>query len=182
MLSKWLAKQTPRRVMPPPVPHGKVRILFVCMGNICRSPTAVGVMRKFLQKAGLQHLVAVDSAGTHDYCIGEPPDPQAQAAASRRGYDLAALRARQLVPTDFESFDLLLAMDRNNLALLQCMCPHQHRAKIRLLMTYALESPLPVIPDPYGRDHEDFETALDYIEDACNGLVSALAHRNSIPR
>jgi protein-tyrosine phosphatase len=148
------------------------------MGNICRSPTAVGVMRKFVEEAGLQHFVHVDSAGTHNYCIGEPPHPQAQAIARQRGYDLTAMRARQLVPSDFESYDLLLAMDKSNLASLERMCPQQHLDKVRLLMHYASESMLPVIPDPFGGEHEDFEMALDCIEDACNGLVTALSRGN----
>lgn len=185
MLNRWLARQTlsqvhsPRTSLPS-VPRGKVKILFVCTGNICRSPTAAGVMRKFVQEAGLQHLVVVDSAGTHDYCAGEPPHPKAQDAARRRGYDLASMRARQLVAADFEAFDLLLAMDRSNLALLHCICPQQHRGKIRLLMHYARESAMSVIPDPYGRKHADFEMALDCIEDACSGLLSALSAGNSV--
>ncbi|RJG07997.1 low molecular weight phosphotyrosine protein phosphatase [Noviherbaspirillum cavernae] len=165
------------------MPEGNVRILFVCTGNICRSPTAEGVMRKFVQQAGLQHLVVVDSAGTHDYYAGEPPDPRAQDVARRRGYDLTPLRARQLVVTDFETFDVLLAMDKSNLALLQCMCPDRYRSKIRLLMNYAdknLRSP--VIPDPYGRDRSDFEMVLDYIEDACKGLMQAVARSNTAVR
>jgi protein-tyrosine phosphatase len=181
VLSKWIRKHA-QGELHPPLPKGNVRILFVCTGNICRSPTAEGVMRKFVQQAGLQHLVVVDSAGTHDYFAGRPPDPRAQAVARRRGYDLTPLRARQLAETDFESFDLLLAMDKNNLALLQCMCPQQYRFKIRLLMNYASKLKSPIIPDPYGRDHADFEMVLDYIEDACNGLVKALSLGRAVAR
>jgi len=185
VVNRWLARQTVSevrsfRIPPLSVPRGEVKILFVCTGNICRSPTAAGVMRKFVQEAGLQHLVVIDSAGTHDYCAGEPPHPKAQDVARRRGYDLASMRARQLVAADFEAFDLVLAMDRSNLALLHCICPHQHRAKIHLLMHYARESAMSVIPDPYGRKHADFEMVLDCIEDACSGLLSALSQGNSV--
>lgn len=154
----------------------KTSILFVCMGNICRSPTAEGVMRTLVAHAGLQDRVLVDSAGTHDYHAGEAPDPRAQVAALRRGYDLSALRARQLVESDFKNFDLLLAMDTNNLGLLQCMCPFEHRHKVRLLMNYASGLKSRVVPDPYYRGSRDFDTVLDYIENACRGLVKILSH------
>jgi len=154
----------------------RTRILFVCMGNICRSPTAEGVMHKFVQQADLQNQIHVDSAGTHDYYKGAPPDSRAQAAAYKRGYNLAALRARQLEQSDFETFDLLLAMDRNNLALLQSMCPILHRPKVRLLMNYSCNLRSSIIPDPYRHGARKFETVLDYIEDACTGLMKALSH------
>lgn len=151
------------------------RILFVCMGNICRSPSAEGVMRRFIERAGLQSHLIVDSAGTHGYHVGQPPDPRAQAAARRRGYDLASLRARHIVPSDFEAFDLLLAMDFNNLEVLQGMCPIVHHSKLGLLMTYACESKATIVHDPYYRSAKDFDLVLDYIEDACTGLVRALS-------
>lgn len=156
-------------------------VLFVCMGNICRSPTAEGVLRKLAADAGLQDSVFVDSCGTHDYHVGAPPDPRAQATALRRGYDLAPLRARQIAEADFESFDLILAMDTNNLGLLQCMCPHKHRSKVRLLMNYASDCRSSVVPDPYYRKAADFETALDYIENACHGLLKILSHGHNQP-
>jgi protein-tyrosine phosphatase len=145
------------------------------MGNICRSPTAEGVMRKYIADAQLQEFVFVDSAGTHDYHVGEPPDPRAQQAARRRGYELGGLRARQLVESDFRDFDLLLGMDFNNLALLESMCPFQHRSKLGLLMSFARKTKSPFVPDPYCRGTEDFERVLDYIEDACDGLLEALS-------
>lgn len=151
------------------------RILFVCMGNICRSPTAEGVARKFIEDAGLDDRVSVDSAGTHDYHAGQPPDPRAQAAARRRGYDLSSLRARQITEADFRDFDLLLAMDANNLALIESMCPFQHRSKLGLLMSYARKAKSPFVPDPYCRGAADFDKVLDYIEDACAGLTDVLA-------
>ena len=153
------------------------RILFVCMGNICRSPSAEGVMRRLAEKAGLQYQLVVDSAGTHGYHIGAPPDPRAQAAARRQGYDLSSLRARQITPEDFEKFDLLLAMDFNNLEALQNMCPVIHRPKLALLMRYARESKAAIVHDPYYRGARDFDLVLEYIEDACLGLVEALSQK-----
>jgi protein-tyrosine phosphatase len=162
--------------------HGKTSVLFVCMGNICRSPTAEGVLRKMVGDAGMQDRVFIDSCGTHDYHVGAPPDSRAQAAALRRGYDLSSLRARQIAEADFEDFDLLLAMDTNNLGLLQCMCPLKHRSKVRLLMNYASGFKSPIVPDPYYRGSNDFDMVLDYIESACRGLVTILSHSNAAIR
>jgi len=134
------------------------------------------VMLKLAKEAGLQEHLRIDSCGTHDYHVGDPPDPRAQEVALRRGYDLTALRARQIAEIDFEAFDLILAMDTNNLGLLQCMCPHKHRSKVRLLMNYASQCKSATVPDPYYRKAADFETALDYIENACRGLVKVLSH------
>ena len=133
-------------------------------------------MRALVAQAGLQEQIIVDSAGTHDYHVGSPPDVRAQAAAIRRGYDLSALRARQVTPADFAAFDLLLAMDFNNLAFLQDMCPELHRTKLGLLMPYATNRCAVVVHDPYCRSAKDFDYVLDYIEDACRGLVQALCH------
>ena len=152
------------------------RILFVCMGNICRSPTAEGVMRHALQQAGLQERVVVDSAGTHGYHAGSPPDPRAQAAARRRGYDLSALRARQVVPADFERSDLVLAMDYDNLEHLHAACPEPHRVKLGLLMKFATRTGAAIVHDPYYRGAKDFDLVLDHIEDACRGLVLSLSN------
>lgn len=132
-------------------------------------------MRALVEKAGLQNHVIVDSAGTHGYHVGAPPDPRAQAAAVRRGYDLSALRARQIAADDFQTFDLVLGMDFNNLALLQDMCPESHRPKIGLLMPYAATRRAAIVHDPYYRGKKDFELVLDYIEDACKGLVKSLS-------
>lgn len=154
------------------------QVLFVCMGNICRSPTAEGVMRKLVEDAGLQNRVIVDSAGTHDYHVGAPPDPRAQTAARRRGYDLTALRARQVISADFEIFDLVLAMDFNNLAVLHDVCPSQHRYKVGLLMPYATRRRASIVHDPYYRSAKDFDLVLDCIEDACSGLMQALCCDN----
>lgn len=151
------------------------RVLFVCMGNICRSPTAEAVMRQLVEKAGLQDHVVVDSAGTHDYHVGASPDPRAQAVAERRGYDLSALRARQVTLADFDAFNLLLAMDFNNLASLQDVCPAPLQTKLGLLMPYAKNRRAAIVHDPYYRSAKDFDLVLDYIEDACRGLVQSLA-------
>ncbi|GAB3553552.1 low molecular weight protein-tyrosine-phosphatase [Noviherbaspirillum agri] len=153
----------------------ETQVLFVCTANICRSPTAEAVMRKFVQEAGLHDRLFVDSAGTHDFYIGAMPDPRAQAAASRRGYDLTGLRARQVTLEDFEKFDLVLGMDFNNLATLHDISPAQYHHKIGLLMPYAKRRRASIIHDPYARSGKDFDLVLDYIEDACGGLVQALS-------
>ena len=155
-------------------------VLLVCMGNICRSPTAEGVLRHKLRAAGLADVVAVDSAGTHDYHVGSPPDPRAIAHARRRGYDLTPLRARQVVARDFERFDLILAMDWDNLSLLEAECPREHRGKLGQLTEYARRFNSPVVPDPYQGGASGFERVLDLVEDACDGLVSQL--RDAAPQ
>ena len=146
-------------------------VLMVCMGNICRSPTAEGVFRHKVRQAGLQDRVRIDSAGTHDYHVGAPPDERSRHHASLRGYDLSDLRARQVDGLDFERFDLILAMDRENLALLEEDCPPQHRHKLRLLMAFSPEPLAEVVADPYYGGARGFETVLDHIESACEGLL-----------
>lgn len=131
-------------------------------------------MRRLVDEAGLQDRIVIDSAGTHDYHCGMPPDPRAQAVAKRRGYDLADLRARQVVESDFEDFDLILGMDFSNLERLKAICPPQHHSKLGLLMPYARRRRALIVHDPYHRSEREFELVLDYIEDACEGLVSAL--------
>lgn len=152
----------------------KARILFVCMGNICRSPSAEGVMRKLVEQAGLQARVELDSAGTHAYHIGEPPDRRSQAAAKARGYELAGLRARKVEAADFVQFDLLLAMDADNLGLLRSRCPPHLHGKLQLMMDYADKYPATEVGDPYYEGAEGFELVLDYLEDACGGLLRAV--------
>lgn len=150
------------------------QILFICMGNICRSPTADGVLRHKLRLHGLAELVQVDSAGTHNYHPGSPPDARSQAHASRRGYDLSDLRARQISDVDFADFDLILAMDWDNLALLQVACPALHQHKLRRLTEFCQQFDSPVVPDPYYGGDPGFENVLDLIEDACDGLLAHL--------
>lgn len=152
------------------------RILLVCMGNICRSPTAEGVLRARLAAAGLADRVEVDSAGTHDYHVGAPPDHRSQAHAARRGVDLSALRARQVCAGDFERFDLLLAMDHDNLELLEEACPDPHlRAKLGLLMRFGPQAGSEVVPDPYDGGPAGFDHVLDLVEAASDGLVKHLS-------
>lgn len=150
------------------------RILFVCMGNICRSPTAEGIVNNIVINKGIYGLIKVDSAGTHGYHIGEPPDPRTCEAALRRGIDLSGLRARKVVPEDFERFDLLLAMDRDNLALLQRGARPEHQAKLGLFMHYASHFDAEDVPDPYYGGEQGFELVLDMVEDAGQGLIRAL--------
>lgn len=150
---------------------GATRILMVCMGNICRSPTAQAVLHHQLRQGGLDALVRVDSAGTHGWHEGAPPDARSQHHAALRGYDLSMLRSRPLEPADYERFDLLLAMDSDNLEHLQSECPPAHRAKLRRLMEFAPDGAAPVVPDPYAGGPAGFERVLDLVESACAGLV-----------
>lgn len=155
------------------------RVLMVCMGNICRSPTAEGVLRGKLEAAGLAQVVEVDSAGTHGYHAGEPPDPRAQKHAAARGYDLGRLRARRVSRDDFRRFDFILAMDAQNLEALQDLAPPDGRAQVAKLMQYAQRHPgVDEVPDPYYGPPAGFERVLDLVEDACEGLVAALKSRD----
>ncbi len=156
------------------VPDKKIRVLFICMGNICRSPTAEGVTRAMLSGVGLDAFVELDSAGTHGYHVGAPPDARMQGAAARRGYDLSALRARQVSTEDFSRFDLLLAMDRDNLEVLLQRCPVEHRAKLKLFLTYASSESVDEVPDPYYGGAAGFERVLDLVESAARGLIESL--------
>lgn len=147
-------------------------ILFVCMGNICRSPTAEGVFRKLLEDAGdLQ--VEVDSAGTHAYHVGSPPDRRTQATALRRELDLSMQRARQVTAQDFERFDLVLAMDEENYSILVSRCPPAYHSKVQLFLDYGSTDDRNV-PDPYYGGDTGFERVLDLIEDAARGLLAEL--------
>ncbi|MVW77043.1 low molecular weight protein-tyrosine-phosphatase [Pseudomonas xionganensis] len=153
-----------------------MRVLFVCLGNICRSPTAEGVLRHKLREAGLAGYVEVDSAGTGDWHVGKAPDERTCQAAQRRGYDLSALRARQVVAADFQRFDLVLAMDQNNLRDLQQLQPGSAVAELDLfLRRYQLS--LDEVPDPYYGGEEGFEQVLDLLEQACDALLIELRGR-----
>lgn len=154
-----------------------VRILFVCMGNICRSPTAEGVVRAHLERAGLAADVELDSAGTHGYHIGKAPDDRARKAAATRGYDLSALRARRVADADFARYDRILAMDRDNLAELLQACPAAHRHKVGLFLEYARNFGEREVPDPYYGGAEGFEHVLDLVEDAATGLIESLRRK-----
>lgn len=150
-----------------------IRILMVCLGNICRSPTAHAVLQKLIENEGLSHCIKVDSAGTGDYHLGAPPDRRSILAASRRGYDLTPLRARQICQQDFAAFDYVLAMDRSNLKDLRAICPRAHLQKLRLLLVFANTSH-EAVPDPYYSGDNGFELVLDLVEQACSGLVRYL--------
>jgi len=150
------------------------RVLFVCTGNICRSPTAEGVFRRFVEQAGLADRIGTDSAGTHGYHIGEPPDPRTQAAASARGYDLSGLRARRLAREDFHRFDLVVAMDRDHHEILARLAPPSAGHKVRLLMEFARRSRAHEVPDPYYGAPDGFELVLNLVEDAAEGLLDHL--------
>lgn len=149
----------------------KYQILFVCMGNICRSPTAEAVFYKRLENQKLLHKVKIDSAGTHNFHPDAPPDERSQMHALKRGYDMSHLRARQIVDSDFEEFDLLLTMDWDNRALLEERCPAQHLHKVRGLAEFLQTSQASVITDPYYGGDQGFEQVLDLIEDASDGLM-----------
>ena len=152
----------------------KTAILFVCMGNICRSPTAEGVFRSRAAAAGLGEMLSIDSAGTHDYHIGSAPDARSAASAAKRGIDLSTQRARQVDAADFSNFDRIYAMDQDNLARLSAACPPEHRHKLGLFMQFASHSPSSVVPDPYYGNGDGFDRVLDYIEDASDGLIADL--------
>jgi protein-tyrosine phosphatase len=151
-----------------------MRVLFVCLGNICRSPTAEGVLRDLARKCAPGLNLEVDSAGTAGYHIGAPPDPRSRSAALRRGIDINDLRARQLSRSDFKTFDLILAMDRENLRDLEAKCPADARAKLRLFLEYAPQTGRLEVPDPYYGGSADFELVLDLCAAAGRGLIAAL--------
>ena len=153
-----------------------VRLLFVCMGNICRSPTAEGVMRGLLREQGLEDVVEVDSAGTGDWHVGDPPDHRATAAAHARGVVLEGA-ARQVARADFGDFDLILAADRRNLRDLRALLPPEARAKVHLLREFdpaSAGAPDLDVPDPYYGGDDGFERVLDLVEAACRGLLDDL--------
>lgn len=155
----------------------KFSVLMVCMGNICRSPTAEGVFRHAVRQAGLEDRIHIDSAGTHDYHVGSPPDRRSCHHASLRGYDLTDQRARQVHRLDFERFDLILAMDWDNFERLEAQCPPQHRHKLKRLMEFAPKGLGDEVPDPYYGGTAGFETVLDHVEAACQGLLQHLRVR-----
>lgn len=155
------------------------KILLVCMGNICRSPIADGVVRKILKNNSLSDQVKVDSAGTHGYHAGEPPDRRAVAVAGRRGYDIADVRARKVRRDDFANFDLVLAMDRENLANLLEICPPVYQVRVKLFLSYARGIKIDEVPDPYYGGEAGFEAVVDMVENAAQGLVDTLLRDRS---
>ncbi len=151
--------------------NDKVSIVFICMGNICRSPTAEAVFRAKVEESGLEKHFFIDSAGTHDYHIGKPPDQRSQRAAKQRGYDMSMLRGRQVVVEDFFRFDYLLAMDENNLSILHKLRPHGVKSHLGLILEFAQHHHEREVPDPYYGGVDAFERALDMLEDASEGLL-----------
>lgn len=154
-----------------------IKVLFVCMGNICRSPTAEGVFRHILRQKKLDDQVEVDSAGTHGYHAGEAPDQRTQRAAAVRQYDLSDMRARKVATQDLEYFDLILAMDHNNLGVLKRICPPDKHDRLGLLMSYSKNFDDDEVPDPYYGLGHGFDLVLDMIEDAAHGLLESLERR-----
>ncbi|WP_142850562.1 low molecular weight protein-tyrosine-phosphatase [Telmatospirillum sp. J64-1] len=148
-----------------------VKVLFVCTGNICRSPTAEGVFRHLVAQAGLSGRIAADSAATHDYHIGAPPDPRTCRAALERGVDLRDLRARQVSADDFLEFDMVLAMDEGHHRLLSRLCPPGFENRLAMFMDFAPHLGVSEVPDPYYGGPDGFETVLDLVEAASRGLL-----------
>ncbi|NCX12813.1 MAG: low molecular weight phosphotyrosine protein phosphatase [Betaproteobacteria bacterium] len=153
------------------------RVLFVCMGNICRSPMAEGVFRQMVRQAGLDEVVSMESAGTHAFHAGESADKRAIAAAQKRGVDITAHRARSVDVNSFDQYDLILAMDWDNLSFLQQKSAKKIHHKLQLLMRFASDHESATIPDPYYGGTQGFDTTYDYIQDACNGLLEVAKRR-----
>jgi protein-tyrosine phosphatase len=155
----------------------KISVLFVCMGNICRSPTAEIVFASLVEKAGLSEQFQIDSAGTHDYHIDEAPDGRTQRAALRRGYDMSQLRGRQVEVADFARFDYVLAMDEENLANLKKLSSNNSKSYLGLFLVFADQHQAREVPDPYYGGTDGFEKVLDLVEDAAHGLLRHIQHR-----
>lgn len=162
-----------------------LKILFVCMGNICRSPTAEGVVRtrleRAMEEAPVELSVEFDSAGTHSYHVGHPPDRRAMDAASRRGVDLSPIRARMVSEQDFSEFDLILAMDRDNLAILEDMCPGEYHERLGLFLAFSGNDAVEEVPDPYYGGLRGFDHVLDLVEEAADGLIREIFRRQAPP-
>jgi len=157
-----------------------VRVLFVCMGNICRSPTAQGVFEQLVDSQGLTSLIQIDSAGTHAYHVGEPPDIRATQAAKKRNIELGSQRARRVNGDDFLDFDYVLAMDRNNYDDLISLCPTEHQSKLHLFLEFATGLAEDEVPDPYYGGITGFERVLDMIERASQGLLAEIRQQHRL--
>jgi len=155
----------------------KISVLFVCMGNICRSPTAEGVFRHIVQENKLHKQIKTDSAGTHAYHVGESPDRRAQTTAKNRGVDLSDIRARRVTARDFQKFDYVLAMDRDNFAILDGIRPEDYQGQLALFLDYAEDSPVSEVPDPYYGGPQGFEVVFDLVEQAARGLLRDIRKR-----
>jgi protein-tyrosine phosphatase len=157
-----------------------VKVLFVCLGNICRSPTAEGVFRKQVVEAGLSESILIDSAGTHAYHVGEPPDRRAQETAARRGVDLSELRGRRATSADLDEFDYVLAMDRENLHNLLAIAEERHEQRIKLFLEFAEELDEKEVPDPYYGGPSGFDRVMDMIEEASAGLLADIRKHHQL--
>ncbi|MCW9078687.1 MAG: low molecular weight phosphotyrosine protein phosphatase [Gammaproteobacteria bacterium] len=155
-----------------------VKVLFVCMGNICRSPTAHGVFRALVEKEGLSQAVEIDSAGTHAYHVGSAPDRRAQATAQERGIDISDLVARRVEPDDFDLFDFVVAMDQDNYMSLSEICPDRHVDKIYMFMDFADHMRTREVPDPYYGGPSGFDRVFDLVEAASEGLLQEIRQRH----
>ncbi len=155
----------------------KIRVLFICMGNICRSPTAEVVFRQYVEHASLSEIINIDSAGTHDYHVGDAPDARTQRVALQRGYDMSSLRGRQVELSDFLRFDYVLAMDHANLDILQRIAPPGIHTQAQLFLGYARHHTECEVPDPYFGGADGFERVLDMVEDAAEGLLQHIRQR-----
>ncbi len=158
----------------------KISVVFVCMGNICRSPTAEAVFRQYVERAGLEDQIVIDSAGTHDYHIGAPPDGRTQRAAQQRGFDMSDLRGRQVQADDFAHFDYVLAMDKANLAILDKLKPVASPTQARLFLEFAHHHVEREVPDPYYGGEDGFERVLDMVEDAAAGLLQHIRETHQL--
>jgi protein-tyrosine phosphatase len=159
-------------------PSSTVKVLFVCMGNICRSPMAHGVFRQLVRDEGLAEYIEIDSAGTHSYHLDEPPDRRAILTAARRGVEIDDLRARRAEPRDFHDFDYVLAMDQENYLSLSAICPRGMEAKLSLFMDFAPELRTREVPDPYYGGPGGFETVFDLVEAASRELLAHIRERH----
>ena len=155
-----------------------VKVLFVCLGNICRSPTSEGIFRAMVTNAGLGDLISIDSAGTGAWHEGDPPDPRGQAAAIRRGYDLSDQRARKVAIRDFEQFDYIIGMDSQNCADLTALAPEAACDKIKLFLDFAPHLGHRDVPDPYYGGPQGFDNVLDLVEEASKGLLNDIRRRH----
>ena len=158
----------------------KIKVLFVCMGNICRSPTAQGVFEKLLDDTQLTDRIQVDSAGTHAYHVGEPPDHRAQTSAGRRGIDLSRQRARRVAVEDFDAFDYVVAMDAENKASLLAICPEEFHNKVTLFMVHTSDYSQDSVPDPYYGGASGFEKVLDMVEAASLGFLETIKQERGL--
>jgi len=151
-----------------------IKVLFVCMGNICRSPSAEGAFNKLLSDEKLHDRFSIDSAGTHAYHTNEAPDLRSQKAAKERGIDLSKQRARKVIMGDFEDYDHVLAMDEDNLAIMREACPEEHQHKLKLFLDFAPHVKAREVPDPYYGGTYGFENVLDLVEEASTGFLTSL--------